>query len=523
VQVESEDPQLEVVFTQPGLIRGTSAGEVDVLPEDSSSEHLEAVKGPLEITAESQPVATRPQTAPPITETSDDEVSVWRSAVLLGAVIPLVFGTTAGICSLGAMLLENVGLREAFTFMVAAVTGGAIQIQSVHNPFSPQASHTKVVSTVMASIGVGLYGFLIALLGSLIPNNITDRMASTSIAKGLLNLVALALATTMFLLMIAVVFGGLLIPLESWSFHTSWKTVAFVALGGGIPIQIGAANSHGGGILLVLLGLWSIEMFALVIALASNTCVHLVEQLGLLKPVSLLCMLTRFAVFTSAVVPLVLLSSMALVGIGISASMSIDFLPAFWISLPAVSGGATTVYTMESVHMNWMHDLLLISSSSVGFFTMCLCIGICGVMAGPIIDRLLFWRCCPCISVISMAKMSVLRSILMLAVATCVCTPVCVGLFGACIGGLVAWVEEWPFKAGFWWSVAAQLGGGMNLAPDAITTTTGRLLGVVMAAWSIGVASISVGFSSSTAVEPLLQFIVAHTRCQKKQQVIQSI
>jgi len=184
VQVESEDPQLEVVFTQPGLIRGTSAGEVDVLPEDSSSEHLEAVKGPLEITAESQPVATRPQTAPPITETSDDEVSVWRSAVLLGAVIPLVFGTTAGICSLGAMLLENVGLREAFTFMVAAVTGGAIQIQSVHNPFSPQASHTKVVSTVMASIGVGLYGFLIALLGSLIPNNITDRMASTRLQRG---------------------------------------------------------------------------------------------------------------------------------------------------------------------------------------------------------------------------------------------------------------------------------------------------------------------------------------------------
>merc|ERR1719458_1530623 len=116
--------------------------------------------------------------------------------------------------------------------------------------------------------------------------------------------------------------------------------------------------------------------------------------------------------------------------------MDMHFLATFWVSLPAVSGGATTVYNMDAMHLHWTQDTLVICTSSMGFFIMCLCIGICQAIAEPIVSCLLYLCCCSG----GRETPSVLRALLVLVMGTCLCTPVYVGIFGLCIGSLMAWV-----------------------------------------------------------------------------------
>jgi len=89
-----------------------------------------------------------------------------------------------------------------------------------------------------------------------------------------------------------------------------------------------------------------------------------------------------------------------------------------------------------------------------------------------------------------------------------------VSIMALWVGGFLAVAEGWSFLEGFWWSVAAQLGGGMTLSSASPGTRGGRFLGAVAAAWSIGVAALSVGICSSPAIEPLIERLTELSACK---------
>merc|ERR1712232_220414 len=102
---------------------------------------------------------------------------------------------------------------------------------------------------------------------------------------------------------------------------------------------------------------------------------------------------------------------------------------------------------------------------------------------------------------------SALQGAILLFAASCIGIPVLVMLFAVPLGGLLSFAEGWTFSDGFWWTIAVQLGGGMTLSDAQTRSLPGRLLGTLAAAWSIGIAIVSVGLSSAPVLEPLIEWL----------------
>jgi len=140
--------------------------------------------------------------------------------------------------------------------------------------------------------------------------------------------------------------------------------------------------------------------------------------------------------------------------------------------------------------------VVFICASTVGFLILCVGTNIASEPLGPILAKCGFGEHLG-------ERGGELRALRRFAATVLLVIPAVVYALAVPIGAVLASVEGWAFRDGFWWCVAAQLGGGMALSGATIATPGGRLTGTLAAAWSIGVAALSVGLSSAPAMEPL--------------------
>jgi len=204
-----------------------------------------------------------------------------------------------------------------------------------------------------------------------------------------------------------------------------------------------------------------------------------------------------FCGFAILFLPASLLLMMCVSGLILVSVLDLSWQACFWITLPSITGGAASVYSLPSDHhFDTGGVAMLIIVSSLSFAYLSICVGIGGLCVDPIVDTLGFGKS---------ENPTVLKGVWKLLLAITIVIPLAVCLVSLPIGGVLAAVEDWDFADGFWWCVAAQLGGGMSLSPGVIQTVGGRFLGVMVTANSIAFSVITIGFSGSPATEHLQQ------------------
>eukprot|EP00439_Symbiodinium_sp_Y106_P051774 s406_g6.t3 len=116
-------------------------------------------------------------------------------------------------------------------------------------------------------------------------------------------------------------------------------------------------------------------------------------------------------------------------------------------------GGAAVVlpYRAESV----VEHLIVICASTVGFLVLCAGMNMLSEPLGPLMKYLGFG---PHTGETGGTR----RALLRLTAAVLFVTPAFVSLMALWVGAILAAVEGWSVAEGFWWSAAAQLGGGMQ-------------------------------------------------------------
>jgi hypothetical protein len=87
--------------------------------------------------------------------------------------------------------------------------------------------------------------------------------------------------------------------------------------------------------------------------------------------------------------------------------------------------------------------------------------------------------------------------------------PALVFLNAVPLAALLARAEGWTFMNGFWWSVSAQLGGGLSMVGDDVDFTQlgSKLIGTLAAAGSIGQSVVSVELSGAPIMEPVMELL----------------
>jgi len=415
--------------------------------------------------------------------------------------MPVAFISVACLFGLLAAYIEERNPLKGVGFMAAAASGGAIQIPG--HDYTPTHGVTRTVASLGGACGVGCFCFTISALNSLVPSympsRMTDLLSQGQLRHFAMSMASLVLGLVAVHLIIAFALGAVLCQVESWDYGKAWKTIASVELGGGLPVPVGTPSTAAGSIIEVVVGCWAIGLVAIMVSVTASVSAGVIERCSLLnnERSSPIQALLTFGVTVVILIPSALIVAMALVGMVMACSTGLHFWPAFWMSLPCVSGGDAVVYPTP-VEANNRQDVIMICCSTIGFLILSTGLNVCSDTLQPVVDALGFGK---------KQRRGVKRAVLALLLSFFVYIPLFSFIFSVAIGALLAFVEDWDFWWGFWWSVAAQLGGGMSLSAGSVSTTGGRVMGVLVAAWSMGVASLALGLTSAPIVNPLIKEI----------------
>jgi len=425
--------------------------------------------------------------------------SVGKICVFLFIAMPIWFILLMYAGGYTMAYLQGWPFLRGYNFMASAITGGAI----VFPADAPNRVSSKILATIAGSSGVGLFGFMVAVLSNSVAEPIVQVFGLKNEGdKGhhvFGKLGGLAMIVVVMNLSMAICFGYMLTVAEPGiELIPAFKAIASVELGGGVVFADQAyPTTHDGRIWYCVIGVWSIGVASLMIAVVGGPGVSVVEDMTGVhleegeKPKSAA---KKLAVLVILVIPLVLLGAMLLVASIMSQLTRWEFQGAFWAGLPATTGGACALASSTNPPLTGLGVVILICAASAGFFMISLAIGVGGELMSPIVNMVPYLA----------TKKTIPHALMSLFAIAYVMIPFCVMLFAVPVGGIVAYAEGWYFHQGFWWCVAVQLGGGMALTSVQIEHVSGMLIATVAVAWSIGISILSVGLSGAPVVEPLM-------------------
>lgn len=443
-------------------------------------------------------------------ELSDFELlfqhAVGKIAYFLVLLMPLVY--LAMMCVGGYTMSSLAGLSftQGYNMMAPAFSGGAIALPApiVHD------THSKLFAALMASFGVGMWGFMVAVLSHSVVAPLVCALGievsddevkreedtwSTIFSR----LGVLALSIVKINLLLAVVFGLVMSILQGWSFWTGFETMASVVLGGGIEFASMSVVTHG-KLIYTIVGVWSFGLSSLMVAVAGDPGHKLLCEAVEINPFEddtplKASRALMFIVFL--VLPLTLLFLMLAVAAVMAPLSSFKFLNAFAAALPAISGGAAKLSHAEDPPLMITEATIFVCAASIGFFVLSAMMGVGGELIGPIMEGPIFG---PLLG----KKLTQGHALMALLVICGVLIPTVVACSALIVGTMLAYAMGWPLSEGFWWCVAAQLGGGVELSSKVPDSLVGMLLATMAVAWSIGISILAIGFSGAPVVEPLM-------------------
>lgn len=388
---------------------------------------------------------------------------------------------------------------RGYNFMASAITGGAI----VFPADPPNRVSSKILATIAGASGVGLFGFMVAVLSNSVAEPLVQVFGLKKEGdKGhhvFGKLGGLAAIVVIMNLIMALFFGYILTLAEPGIGLTpAFKAIASVELGGGVVFADQASpRTPAGSLWYCVIGVWAIGVASLMIAVVGGPGVSVVEDASGVhleegeKPKSAA---KKLAGLVLVALPLVLLGAMLLVASVMDPLTRWEFQGAFWAGLPATTGGACALASSSNPPLTGTGVVILICAASAGFFMISLAIGVGGELMSPIVNMVPYLA----------TKKNVPHALAALFAIAYVMIPFCVMLFAVPVGGVVSYAEGWEFRQGFWWCVAVQLGGGMALTSVQIEHLSGMLIATTAVAWSIGISILSVGLSGAPVVEPLM-------------------
>jgi len=388
---------------------------------------------------------------------------------------------------------------RGYNFMASAITGGAI----VFPADPPSRVSSKILATIAGASGVGLFGFMVAVLSNSVAEPIVQvfglRREGDQGHHIFGKLGGLAVIVVSMNLCMALVFGYIFTLVEPGiGLIPAFKAMASVELGGGVVFaDQGVPITPSGSLWFCVIGVWAIGVASLMIAVVGGPGVDIVEDASGVdledgeKPKSAA---KKLAGLIIVALPVVLLGAMLLVACVMHPLTKWEFEGAFWAGLPATTGGACALASSTNPPLTGTGVVILICAASVGFFMISLAIGVGGELMSPIVNMVPYLA----------TKKTVPHALFSLFAIAYVMIPFCVMLFAVPVGGIVSQAEGWEFHQGFWWCVAVQLGGGMALTSVQIEHLSGMLIATVAVAWSIGISILSVGLSGAPVVEPLM-------------------
>lgn len=425
--------------------------------------------------------------------------SVGKIVIFLFIAMPIWFIALMHFGGYTMAYVQGWPWQRGYNFMASAITGGAI----VFPADPPTRLSSKILATIAGASGVGLFGFMVAVLS----NSVTEPIVQVFGLKsekdkghhvfGKLAALA-AIVVTMNLTMAGVLGYFLTIVEPSIGLVPAFKAIASVELGGGVVFaDQGYPTTHTGTLWYCIIGVWAIGVASLMISVAGGPGVSVVEdQTGVHleegeRPKSAA---KKLAALVIVILPVVLVAAMLLVACIMHPLTTWEFEGAFWAGLPATTGGACALASSSNPPLNGTGVVILIGAASAGFFLISLAIGIGGELMAPLVNAVPYLA----------TKKGVGHAALSLFTIAYVVIPACVMLFAVPVGAVVSYAEGWEFRQGFWWCVAVQLGGGMALTSVQIEHFSGMLIATIAVAWSIGISILSVGLSGAPVVEPLM-------------------
>jgi len=402
--------------------------------------------------------------------------------------------------------LEEWEFTRGFNFMASAMTGGGIVLPVER----PHRLASKIHAMLMGSAGVGLVSFIIATLGAsllapfiyMFGLDAPDRTTSFVFGK----LLCLACIVMGGNLVAAGVFGSMLSYLEpTMGWYAAFKAVASVALGGGVSFDgQGTPKTKGGQLFYVLVGVWATGIAAIMVAITGEPGIRAIEEntkMIVKTGASIKMAIKQLSTLVFLMLPIVLIAIMLAVASLMSVFTSWSFREAFWATLPATTGGAATLASSSKPPLETTGVFLLIFAASSGFYVLSVFLGLGSELMAPITEKLKILQ----VPEGWIGNSAVALSFVALVIISFVVIPLAVALFAIPLGAFLAFAENWEFLQGFWWCVAVQLGGGMQLTDASIKTHAGMIVGICVVAWSIGISIVTVGFSGAPITAPLME------------------
>lgn len=437
--------------------------------------------------------------------------SLSRIMLFLFVVVPIVFLALMHVGGFMMVYEAEWTFERGYNLMAAAMTGGAIILPA--DP--PEEFAHKTLLSVAACFGVGIFGFTVAVLSNSLVGPLVHALGievtdsedqdshDESSRKVIYRLFLLAVGIMVFNIFAAAVFGLFMCYAQGWTFLVSFKTMASLVLGGGIPFHNMGEPTKEGRLLYTIVGICSWSMSGLVVAVAGDPGHKLVSKAIGIKldegatPTQALRMLLML-VFV--VMPLSILCVMIAVATIMKVLSPWSFEGGFWTALPAISGGAANLTHVKNPPLNLFGAFIITCCGSGGWFVVSIMMGVGGEMVGPIVEG-------PILGPYLGTKRTVAHSCAALFAISAVAIPILVFLNSIFVGLSMSWVMDWEFVEGMLWCVDVQLGGGMDLVTKTPTTIVGGLFEATAVAWSLGIAIAAIGLSGSPVVEPLIDYL----------------
>lgn len=418
----------------------------------------------------------------------------------LGLGLPVVFMMLIVGSAAGLARSSGWEFQRGFNFMASAITGGAI----VFPVEAPTRVGSKLIASAAGASGVGLFGFMVATLSNSAAAPLSDFLGITGPGRSahgfFCRLGSLSMGVMAANLFLSLVLGALMSLVHGWDLGVGFKTLASVELGGGVSFHgMGRVTAVVPKLFYCVFGVWAISVNGLMIAVIGAPATSIIQEktgLTLQEGATPCDALKKVATLVLCMLPCILLSCMCLVGLAMRLLTEWTFQGAFWAALPAASGGAAPLLDSDNPALGTWGIVVLICAASAGFLLTSLMIGVGAELVVPIIDS---W------SVLS-ERRSLCHAVVALMCIAYLAIPVLVFVLAVPAGGVLSVMEGWSFDDSFWWCVAVQLGGGMELSNAKVTSLAGMLLATVVVAWSIGILILSVGLSGATVVVPLMDF-----------------
>lgn len=402
--------------------------------------------------------------------------------------------------------------RRGFDFMASAITGGAIVFPVEH----PTSFRQRVLATFGASLGIGLFGLSVAILGNSLSAPIIQVLgvgvvkykpgeAKHHIFRIARKLTLVASLMTGANLVFGVIFGSILAFMQGWSVIQGAKLIASVELGGGISFvdmgDTGDMSTVAEQLLYVTIGIWAIGMASLMVAIAGDPCHTILGHMmgfDLEEGTTAQQAYKMLAVIVFVALPVTLLLTMGLVALIMDRLTVWKVENAFWTALPAITGGAASLHDYEHPPLGLAGGIILVIAASFGWFVVSSMMGVGGELIGPILEQ------GPVLGKLLGKEGTVFHSIGALFIISFLLIPSLVWATSIIPGYVMAVADDWPFLDGFWWTVSIQLGGGMSLTKESVTTFAGRFVGAIIVGWGIGISILAIGVSGAPIVEPLM-------------------